>query len=237
MVLKEQLTLRVNSQEEVSDDRLVKRSASVALNPPISPNAVLDGLTGGDALRSVVRRVLLVSAAYTVASSMFIAAFVNAFHITLFGLGPLSMAVLNAISIVYFVGIMLPFSILLAWIFRYRKHAPYQQRSLLLDIPESEAFQIAMGAGLSVGGNMTEADQFGGKIAWLVPPYKDATKQELTVQIQPVNAEQSLVTVTSAPTLNPIESLLFGYTLSVDGGRNKWNVESVLLFLRQNQGE
>ncbi|MBX9670459.1 MAG: hypothetical protein K2X93_22855 [Candidatus Obscuribacterales bacterium] len=164
------------------------------------------------------------------------AALVQATHITLWGLGPVEMAVLHALSVVFFVTIMIPFSIMLAWIYRYRKPSPYQQRTILIDLPYSDTFQLAVAAGMTVTGSPIGAlDYHSGRLSWEVPRSRVfSNPQDLVVRIQKISNDKTSLSINTSPVLNPIQSVLFGYTLTVGGAKSTSIMESFLTFLELN---
>jgi hypothetical protein len=205
-------------------------SAGVRCSP--APNTVLDGLTSSRSLFVVVSRVFLASAVYAINSSMLLAAIVADFHVSLLGMNPIEMAVMNIFSVVYFVCMMFPFALLLAWIYRFKKASPYQNRIVDMELPYHEAFELGLGAALSFHGSaLIKADEQAGDILCVAPRQVDAAPQELTMRLEALSPAYTRLNIASQPVVNPIEFLLFGYTLAVDGGRNKANLDSVLAFL------
>ncbi|MBX9690972.1 MAG: hypothetical protein K2Z81_01210, partial [Cyanobacteria bacterium] len=108
--------------------------------------ALFDGLTSGKSLRQVITRVTLASSVFALATSTLVAALVGAFHVTFYGLGPIELAILHSLSIVYFVTIMLPFCLLLAWHKRHNQEAPYQQETLDLPLSIENAMDLSAAA-------------------------------------------------------------------------------------------
>jgi hypothetical protein len=207
-------------------------SANGGVRSAAAPGAVLDGLTSPRSLLVVVSRVALASAVYAINSSMLLAAFVADFHISLWGMSPIEMAIMNVFSVVYFVCMMVPFALLLAWVYRFKKASPYQNRTVDMELPYHEAFELGLGAALSFHGSiLIKADEPTGEILCMGPRQVDAAPQEVTMRLEALTPGYTRLNITSLPVVNPIEFLLFGYSLSVDGGRNKANLDSVLAFL------
>jgi hypothetical protein len=59
----------------------------------------------------------------------------------------------------------------------------------------------------------------------------------VTVRLEALSPGYTRLNIASAPLVNPIEFLLFGYTLAVDGGRNKANIDSIIAFLSSHKWE
>lgn len=197
-----------------------------------SVNKVLDGLENLQSLNSVVFRVMLGGSIYGAASSMFIFALLQAFNLNMFGWGPAHMAAANLLFVIYFSGIMLPFSVLLSWVYRYKQALPYQERIVELAIPYLHAYELCLGAALSLpGAKLISADEKTGEIICLAPRRRNAAPQEIKIHLQKPAYEQTRITVSSRAKLGAIEYLLFGFTLAVDGGRNKENADAIVSFL------
>lgn len=193
---------------------------------------VLDGLGNKKALLTVLNRNCLASLVYGAASTLFIFALLTAFDVHAYGWGPLQMAAANLVFVVYFTTIMLPFSMLLAWTYRFKQYLPYQWNTVDVSLNKHQAFELALGAVLSIrGSRLLSADERTGEIRCSAPRTHEAKEQEIRVQINSSSDGSSRLLISSQPLLNAIEYLLFGFTLSVDGGRNKANVDEIVTFL------
>jgi hypothetical protein len=200
----------------------------------LAPPVVLDGLTSSRATKNVITRVSIATCTYAVASSMFIGAFLTATHLTPFGVSPLEMMLLNAMSVFYFAGIMTPVAMVLAWIYRYRHDSPYQQRILDIDLCHKDAVEQALAAAsLLPGARLTAVDEQAGTMTWTASRRRSAAPQELTIRAEALSPTQTRLNIASRPIVNALEYLLFGYTLAVDCGRNKKNVDTIVSFFRQ----
>ena len=215
--------------------------ASVAAEAVVSDKAILakashqtlDGLGSLRSLNTVIMRVMLATGVYCGASTLFVFALAQAVGFHMFGWGPLHLALANVLFVGYFTGIMLPFSMALAWFYRYKKSTPYQQRVIDLQLSNHEAFELVLGAALSItGAELISADEKTGEIVCKAPQRPQAAAQEIRVSVEQVNEQTARVTVNSQPMLNAFEDILFGFTLSVDGGRNKANVDAIASFLK-----
>jgi hypothetical protein len=193
----------------------------------------LDGLADHVCLRAVVCRILLCCSVYGITTSVFTAGFVAATRLTLFGLGPAQMAVLNAVAVIYFTAIMLPVSLTLAYLFRYNQDSPLQRWSVDVSVPTSDALQLALVAMLSLPGTkLIKLDELDGRILCSAPRRWAAGPQNILATIEATSASTSRLTFSSTPKLGAIEYLLFGYTLAIDGGANRRNIERIATFLR-----
>lgn len=200
-----------------------------------SSTRVLDGMQDAQSLMIVLKRVTLACTVYGAASSMFVFALMLAVNFCMFGWGPVEMARANALFVIYFAGIMLPFSVLLAWHYRYKKALPYQHRSVELNLPFAEAYELSLGAALSVkGAELENTDEANGSIQCRAPRSKEAGVQELCLELEPISENKTRVVLSSQPRLSAVEHALFGYTLAVDGGKNKANLDLMISFLKQH---
>lgn len=195
-------------------------------------DSILDGFGDKRALLTVLNRISLASLTYAAGSTMFVYALLTAFNVQLYGWGPLQGALANLVFVVYFTTIMAPFSMLLAWVFRYKQELPYQASIIELPLDAKESYELALGGALSItGSNLTHADEISGKISCVAPKRKEANSQEIKVEVNAIGPKCTQLTISSQPKLSAIEDLLFGYTLAVDGGRNKANVEKIVTFM------
>ncbi|MBX9720704.1 MAG: hypothetical protein K2X81_04870 [Candidatus Obscuribacterales bacterium] len=203
-----------------------------------SANHVFDGLGNGRALIKVLNRVCLGSLVYTAVSSMFVYELVHAMHAPVYGMGPLEAAASNAVFVVYFTTIMVPIALFLSWCYRYKKSTPYQKQVLELNLPQKEAYELGLGAILSLSGSeLISADETSGEILCKTPRRPKAGTQELKVNLETVAENRSRLIVSSQQMVNAVEYLLFGYTLAVDSGRNKANVDQIINFLKHKTAE
>lgn len=199
----------------------------------VKPEEVLDGCSSTKDLIQVIKRTCIATSAFGIASSFFLATVIAGFSIKLFYVGPLGFTIMHVMSIINFVAIMLPFSMLLSWIYRYKHEKPYQRALLDVHLPQEQAFHICLASlsGVLIE-KILEADQETGHIRAIGSRSANSGAQDITMQIQTVNSQVSRVRVDSRPSLNAIEALLFGYTLSVDRGKNKRNTDQIIQFIR-----
>ncbi len=201
-------------------------------------NHVFDGLGNGLALMKVLNRVCLGSLVYTAASSMFVYALVYAMRAPFYGMGPLEAAACNTVFVVYFTTIMVPIALFLAWCYRYKKATPYQKQILELNVAKKEAYELGLGAILSLSGTeLISADETTGEILCKTPRRPKAGAQELQLSLEAIADNKSRLIVSSQQMVNAVEYLLFGYTLAVDSGRNKANVDQIINFLKHKAAE
>jgi hypothetical protein len=216
-------------------ETMMNPNTPMTLNPlfPDAPFAsstapvALDGLANLASLHAVIVRVAAASTVFAIASSIFTAALVAASHINIFPLGPIETAILNAACITYFVSIMLPVALLLAWLFRYKKEKPYQKCELTIGLPFPDALHVALAAALAVpGAELVQCDEIRGLIICNVQ------KQELIVKLHEQSPQKTAAAFVSHARINALEFLLFGYTLAVDNNAARRNLEIFLRFLK-----
>ena len=228
-----ELSLVEASQNAIEESR-ENQSIGVAKHSKVDKigDSILDGFGNRKALLTVLNRISLASLTYAAGSTMFVYALLTAFNVHIYGWGPLQGALANLVFVVYFTTIMAPFSMLLAWVFRYKQETPYQARIIELPLSAKESYELALGGALSIAGSsLTHADEQSGTINCLAPKRKEASSQEIKLQVTEIDSTRTQLTVSSQPRLSAIEDLLFGYTLAVDGGRNKANVEKIVTFM------
>jgi hypothetical protein len=196
--------------------------------------AFLDGCARPEDLAIVIKRATLASTLFGVATCFIVATCVAAFHMTFIYIGPLGAALIHALSIINFVVIMVPFAILMSWIYRYNHGTPYRQATINLCVGRETAFDLCLAslAGLRIE-KITEADPESGRIRAVGSRGPKFGKQEISFSFSGSSNTETCVTVESFAKLNAIEALLFGYTLAVDSGQNIRNVEHVLKYLRR----
>ncbi len=222
--------------DKYTTDEAPSRSDLHIVEVAADNHKILDGLASEKGLVIVLCRVSIAALVYAISSSILVAALVTATNITMWGLSPVGVAVLHSLSVMFFVTIMMPFSILLAWIYRYRKPSAYQRRTAVIDLPYSDTFQLAVAAGMAVTNSPVGGlDYHSGRITWEVARSSGFSRpQELVVEIEKVANDQTILTINITPILNPIEYALFGYTLTVGGARSASMMESFLTFLELN---
>lgn len=189
-----------------------------------------DGFSDRTALRDTICRVSLIAGAYMIATSAL--SFLAGFYCPIYGLGPVEMAVLNALSVIFFVAVMLPFSLLSSWCLRYNQVSPVQERIFDLNVAAEEAFELSMAAMESLpGSHLFNIDTTNGIINYLRSGTRKFGTQEISIKVERLSAEVTRLNVTSHPKLGAIHYMLFGYTLAVDGSQNKRNVDEIVTFL------
>lgn len=194
---------------------------------------VFDGFADIESLKKVLRRVFCVATVYAVASSMLVFALARAFSVDIFGWGPGHFAASNFSFVFFFTGIMLPVALILGWHYRYERPLPYQQQRFTLNLLPSEAFEQALAGVLSLPGtSLRVADQEKGLILCDGRSQKQSRAQQISLSLLESSPGQTEISICSKAKLNAIESLLFGFTLSPDGGVNLANVERISNFLK-----
>lgn len=185
-----------------------------------------DAFRSPKALKDTIYRVSLIALAYTISTSALTG--LGGFYFHLYGLGPIEMAMLNALSVVFFVVVMLPFSLLSAWCLRYKQEFPVQQRSFELTVPAADAFELTMAAMETLpGSRLCTVDTTYGIIKYIGASNRKCGSQEITAKIESLCSGKTLIRITSHPKIGAIHFLLFGYTLAVDGSQNKRNVDEI----------
>lgn len=199
------------------------------------PADIVDGCTSAKDLSVVVKRTLLVALAFGVASSFFLATAIAALNITQINVGPIGFVIMHVMSIIDFVGIMLPFSVLLAWVSRYDHARPYQRAMVEVQASTDTTFNLCLASLASLRiDKIVDADSEAGFIRAIGSARTKAGAQGITVTVHGISSDRSYVTVESRPVLSAIEALIFGYTLCVDAGQNKRNTDHILQFLRSS---
>jgi hypothetical protein len=197
---------------------------------PAQRVALHDGFRSRTALQETIYRVSLIAGAYLIATSAL--TILGSFYLPIYGLGPIEMAVMNAMSIVFFVVVMLPFTLLSAWCLRYNQESPVQERIFDLTVPAEDGFELSMAAMESLpGSNFLIADTSHGIIKYNRSGTRKCGPQEISIRLERLSPDATRFSVTSHPKLGAIQYLLFGYTLAVDGSQNKRNVDDITSFL------
>lgn len=207
------------------------RYGRVALSGTCEPSLLAhDGFKNRTALMDTILRVSLVAGAYLTATSAL--TLLGGLYLPVYGLGPVEMAILNAISIIFFVSIMLPFSLLSSWCLRYGHDFPVQDRIVDLPMSAGDAFEFSLAALESLAGcKLITCDTDGGIIKYVRSATKKCGRQEISIKLECLSPELTRLHVNSHPQLSAVQYLLFGYTLAVDGSQNKRNVEEIVNFL------
>lgn len=209
----------MDSQQNVS------RGNELICNPPL-----IDCLSGGSDLKKVVGRVALASVAFTVASSAFQMALCISF--LRWWWDPPVILAMNVITVAYMVSILVPAALVLSWIYRYNQPSPCQERRVSTGFNASHTFDLCLGALASINADITEIDEETGRIKAIRPARRHARSQEITIALSNSCEESTSVIINSRAILNPVEALLFGYSLAVDGGASERNVKQVTSFLK-----
>lgn len=214
--------------------RLLNQSKSEAVTlPEIDSKAEYhDGFSNKTALMDTVYRVCLIACTYLLASTAL--TILGGFYLPIYGLGPIEMAVLNALSIVFFVVIMLPFALFSAYCLRYDHESPVQERIFDLEVSSENSIELSMAAMESLPGSRLKCvDTSRGIIEYVGSGSRKFGPQEVSIHLESLSPQLTRFIVTSHPKLSAIQYLLFGFTLAVDGEKNKRNVDGITEFLTQ----
>jgi len=69
------------------------------------------------------------------------------------------------------------------------------------------------------------------------PGAQTLPSQEISLALSQSSEESTLVVINSQAILNPVEALVFGYCLAVDGGASERNVKQVSSFLKSQMDQ
>ncbi len=199
-------------------------------NELVCNTPMIDCFTGGNDLIQVVSRVALASAAFTVASIAFQMALCVSF--LKFWWDPPVIVAMNVITVVYMVSILVPAALLLSWIYRYNQPSPCQERRVTTRANARQTFDLCLAALGSINADIIETDEEAGRIKAVRPARRHARSQEISISLSHSSEDSTVAVINSKAILNPIEALLFGYSLAVDGGASEKNVKQVSSFLK-----
>ncbi len=191
---------------------------------------VIDCFSGKSDFINVIGRVGLASVAFTVASSAFQLALCVSF--LKWWWDPPVIIALNILTVIYLVSILVPAALILSWIYRYNQPSPYQQRQISTNFNARQTFDLCLAALADINATIVETDEETGRMIAIRPAHRNARSQEILITLANDSNDSTLVTVKSQARLNPIEALIFGYSLAVDGGENARNVKRIISSLK-----